>query len=505
MFNRNCLRINSMLYAIINHVMPIGAFISLFSLAIGMAVFPVKAFAQSDRIPEYFGIFFDGKGTITEFGAGTEMAWLKGQPDVVISRSDWNPLKTNVEETGSIVIYDEQYNPQNFQLLEYLGSAVQGGEIYFQVGSIDLRVGPVQGTPAPCYRLMPKTKFDAADYILVYEPKKGVIEKAWQFAVYRDRRMNPIREEVVSLASTAEDSPSIWGVTPGGLFAKYETGWTFQETRGHTAQLIACDPQQADALFTVFDPEGLTFHRTPDRGKTWVKLSLPSEMKANMVVVYRPSRINAVAVSPVDPNRILIGAEGTSGLGGKTTGMIIQSEDGGLQWKIRKSDCPILKTVCFDPTNPEIAYAGTGNEMLRSENGGKKWENIKGSPKGVIKMAIDPLAGTIIVWSPFGAFRSSDQGVTWEKLSGWKYSVIAPFTGIEFLQSPSGGSVIFVSCNKGVFKSTDNGDSWNDISQGLADTNVRSIAANRNLNCVYAATATGIFASSDGGTSWNAE
>ena len=491
--------------AAVNRGFNIKTTLAMCLFVIVASALPSICLAQQDRVPDYFGLFFDGQGNMVEFDAETEMAWLKGQPGVVITKSDWNPLKVNIEETGSIIIYDQQYDPQKFKLLEYLGSAVQHGDIYFQTQSIDLRVGPVAGAPASCYRLVPKSGFAGADYILVYEPKNGVIEKAWQFAVYRDPRMNPIREEIVSLVATTEGLPSIWAVTPGGLFAKYETGWKFQETRGHTAQLIACDPQQADALFTVIDPEGLTFHRTPDCGKTWVKLSLPSEMKAKMVVVYRPTRINAIAVSPVDPDRILIGAEGISGLGGQTNGMIILSEDGGRKWKIKKSDCPILKTICFDPSNPEVAYAGTGNEMFRAEKGGEKWKKIKGSPKGVTKMAIDPFTKTIIVWSPFGPFRSSDGGDTWDKLSGWKYNIITPFTGIEFQQLQSGGSIIFVSCNKGVFRSTDNGDSWDEATQGMQDKNVRAIVASKSLGNLYAATSSGIYSSSDEGKSWVSE
>ncbi len=476
-----------------------------FCLAIiASAIFPSVSSAQ-DKVPEYFGIFFSGKGELTEFDAPIETVWLKSQPGIVQSRTDWNPVKVSVEGGGSVIIYDQKYDTQKFRLLEYMGSAVQGKDIFFQTDSVEVRIGPVAGAPASCYRLSPKEGFQAKDYLLVYEPKKGEIEKAWHFAVYRDPKMNPIREEIVSLTTTSDGYPSVWAGTPGGLFAKSENGWEYREVRGFTPKLIACDPGQSDALYAVFNSEGLAIHRTPDGGKTWAKLTIPGTLTANLAVAYQPKRIHTIAISPADPNRILIGAEGTSGLGGKTSGMIILSEDGGAKWNLKKSDCPVPKTICFDLINPEIVFAGTGSEIYRSENSGEKWKEIKGSPKGVTVMGIDPFTHAIVVWSPFGPFRSSDGGNTWEKLSGWQYDILAPFTGIEFLQSSEGGSTAFVTCKEGVFMSTDNGVSWEKTNQGMQDNIALAIAANANHNTLYVATSSGIYSSSDKGQSWQSE
>lgn len=476
-----------------------------FCLAIiALAIFPSVSSAQ-DKIPEYFGIFFSGKGELTEFDTPVETVWLKSRPGIVQSRTNWNPLKVSIEGDGSIIVYDQQYNTQKFKLLEYMGSAVQDGDIFFQTDSVEVRIGPVAGAPASCYRLAPKNGFEGKDYLLVYEPKKGEIEKAWQFAVYRDPKINPIREEIVSLTTTFDGYPSVWAGTPGGLFAKLENRWEFREVRGFTPKLIACDPAQSDALYVVFNAEGLAIHRTPDGGKTWVKLAIPSTLKANLVVAYQPKRIHTITISPADSKRIFVGAEGISGLGGKTSGMIILSEDGGVKWKIIKSDCPVPKTIRFNPVNPEIVFAGTGSEIHRSDNGGEKWKEIKGSPKGVTVMGIDPTGTTMIVWSPFGPFRSLDGGNTWEKLSGWQYGIHAPFTGIEFLQSSDGGSTVFVTCKEGVFMSNDNGISWEKRNQGMQDNIAVAIATHKNHGTLYVATSSGIYSSSDNGQNWKSE
>ncbi|GEM_PF-5260683 len=480
-------------------------FTAVFILAAIVIFSASHVFAQTDKIPEYFGIFFSGKGELTEFDSPIETVWLKSRPGIVQSRTDWTPVKVSIEGDGAIIIYDEQYNTQKFRLLEYKGSAVQGRDIFFQTDSVEVRIGPVAGAPASCYRMSPKNGFEAKDYILVYEPKKGEIEKAWHFAVYSDPKMNPIQAKIVSLATTSSGNPSVWAGTPGGLFAKSGNGWEYHEVRGFTPKLIACDPSQSDALYVVFNTEGLIVHRTPDCGKTWAKLAIPSTLKANLVVAYQPQRIHTIAISPADPKRILIGAEGISGLGGKISGMIILSEDGGATWKLKKSDCPVPKTICFNPANPEIVFAGTGNEIYLSENGGAKWKEIKGSPRGVTVMGIDPTGTTLVVWSPFGPFRSMDGGEKWEKLPGWKYDILAPFTGMEFIQSPEGGSSVFVTCKEGVFRSTDNGMTWEKSDQGMQDNIAWAIASNKNDGTIYVATSTGLYSSTDKGQNWKSE
>jgi len=88
-----------------------------------------------------------------------------------------------------------------------------------------------------------------------------------------------------------------------------------------------------------------------------------------------------------------------------------ESEDAGSTWFPRTDDqkSMFIGAVCFDPSNPLIAWAGTGEGdamsrlgvgVLRSADGGTTW-NLLGSNRfeqtGFFEIAIDPLQSAHIL------------------------------------------------------------------------------------------------------------
>jgi len=109
-------------------------------------------------------------------------------------------------------------------------------------------------------------------------------------------------------------------------------------------------------------------------------------------------RIVAVAVDPGNANHILIGAAG---------GGVWETKDGGQNWQPRTDDQPSLSigAVAFNPGNPLIVYAGTGEGdsvsalgvgILRSTDGGTTWSLHARAPFegiGFYDLVVDPLNG----------------------------------------------------------------------------------------------------------------
>ncbi|MBI4608578.1 MAG: hypothetical protein HY726_06210 [Candidatus Rokubacteria bacterium] len=75
-------------------------------------------------------------------------------------------------------------------------------------------------------------------------------------------------------------------------------------------------------------------------------------------------------------------------------------------------------------------------------------------------------------------------------------------TANSFAVDPRNPKVMYVAMRDGLFKSTDAGESWKPLGQGLK--NLAAVAINPKRPAeVYAATADGIiFKSTDGGTTW---
>lgn len=255
-----------------------------------------------------------------------------------------------------------------------------------------------------------------------------------------------------------------------------------------------------------------------------------------------------IAVHPQDPNIVVSGAVGSSAGGGGNllrydhrTGQIriitvwpvLATGRGAIEMKYRfQWTYPIQ----FSHHDPDVLYVA-GNLVFRSHDQGGTWEAI--SPdltrNDITKMEASggPLTkdtsgaeiyGTIFAFveSPHqkGVFwAGSDDGLAHISMDGgetWK-DVTPPnlpaWTLISMIEvSPHEPGAAYLAATRYkldepspiLFKTSDYGESWTDISQGLPEADytrvVREDPAQRGL--LYAGTETGIYVSFDDGASW---
>jgi photosystem II stability/assembly factor-like uncharacterized protein len=159
--------------------------------------------------------------------------------------------------------------------------------------------------------------------------------------------------------------------------------------------------------------------KSTDGGNTWRKLTkgLPDDLV----------QIN-VAVAPSEPNRLYAVVSTTKPTSYQTDeGMgFYRSGDGGETWsrittdprpamKIGGGDLPVVRV---DPKNPEVVYS-TSIVTVRSEDGGKTWDSIRGAPGGddYQNIWINPEnPNVILLVADQGALVSVNRGETW---SSW--------------------------------------------------------------------------------------
>jgi len=70
------------------------------------------------------------------------------------------------------------------------------------------------------------------------------------------------------------------------------------------------------------------------------------------------------------------------------------------------------------------------------------------------------------------------------------------------LASNSSGQLFVGTQGGGVFRSTDNGEAWTGVNNGLTATNVRALAINAATGHIFAGTFGGAFRSTDNGDTW---
>ena len=222
--------------------------------------------------------------------------------------------------------------------------------------------------------------------------------------------------------------------------------------------------------------------KTTDAGNTWSCISDG----------YFGGSIGAVAVSESDPNVIYVG-EGEQTLRGNVSSGngVWKSLDAGESWQfIGLEESEHISRIRIHPTNPDLVYvAAIGNlwkpnetrGVYRSTDGGKSWKKIlyESNKAGAGDLILDPNNPRIMY------------AATWEmKRNGYRMD--------------SGGP------DSKLFKSTDGGDSWTDISKyaglpkgpwGIVGITVSPMDSNR-VWAIIEAENGGVFRSDDAGKTW---
>jgi photosystem II stability/assembly factor-like uncharacterized protein len=251
----------------------------------------------------------------------------------------------------------------------------------------------------------------------------------------------------------------------------------------------------------------------------------------------RGGRSIAVDGSAARPNEYYMGATG---------GGLWKTTDGGVTWR-PVTDAQIhsssIGAVGIAPSNPDIVYIGTGESDIRGNiiqgdgaykttDAGKTWTHIGLADTQVIsKIRVHPTNPDLVYVAAFGhhaapnpdrgVFRSKDGGKTWEKVLFRNDKTGA----IELILDPHNAQVIYAALweayrnswemssggpGSGLFKSTDGGDHWTEISRnpGLPKATLGKMGlsvSGADSNRLYAqieADDGGFFSSDDAGATW---
>ncbi|MDP3149364.1 MAG: T9SS type A sorting domain-containing protein [Ignavibacteria bacterium] len=206
-------------------------------------------------------------------------------------------------------------------------------------------------------------------------------------------------------------------------------------------------------------------------------------------------RIRGLAVHPIDPNIVYIGAAG---------GGIWKTTNGGITWNDLSSQFELLTfgAIAIDPQNPETVYAGTGellagwdmntysgDGIYKSTDGGNTWAKINqgiGNSTHIAALAVSPGNSNIILaalasgnWfkgdmSNEGIWRSTDAGATWTRVKALQ-------DPNDIVFHPTDPNRVYFSCGggyttAGVYASTNGGVNWIQTNTGLpATSSIRRI------------------------------
>lgn len=165
--------------------------------------------------------------------------------------------------------------------------------------------------------------------------------------------------------------------------------------------------------------------------------------------------------------------------------------------------------LAIDPGDPEVVWVGTGEANIfrssmagcgiyRTRDGGKSWEHMGlENTSTIARIVIDPENSELIYVAASGAewtdnpergvYRTTDGGRTWEQVL-----FVNERTGaVDLVMDPSDHSILYAATwqrirkkwndprteedysHSGIWKTTDGGDSWRKINNGLPEPNKR--------------------------------
>ena len=176
-----------------------------------------------------------------------------------------------------------------------------------------------------------------------------------------------------------------------------------------------------------------------------------------------------------------------------------------------------LQSIAVHPVNPDIVYVGGDIEgLFKTTNGGQSWININSN------LAIGPWTpdvywtnqiyfdnsdatyNTLYLATAIAMFKTTDGGNSWSLSFPSSINSDLDFMPVySVIIDPSDNKVIYVGTDgKGVYKTTDGGSNWSKLSiTALDSATVYGIAFDSNKN-LYLGTTNGIFKSSDNGNTW---
>lgn len=217
-----------------------------------------------------------------------------------------------------------------------------------------------------------------------------------------------------------------------------------------------------------------------------------------------PSRnaIISLAVMPGAPDKVVAGT-----LNAPDPPGVYRSTNGGVAWA-RASDGfaenVSIAGLVFDPQNPGLVFAGDGGFGLlyRSRDGGVTWREVQGfkellsenSAVGELYATVENGKSIFYACTRFnGVFRSTDEGDSWQQLNtglGGEASRVRELSQL--------GDALYAGTHDGIYRLSDGTETWQPVAAVPTGTIVFSLVTDERNNVIYAGTGGGLYRSSDG-------
>ena len=173
-----------------------------------------------------------------------------------------------------------------------------------------------------------------------------------------------------------------------------------------------------------------------------------------------------IAIHPTEPEWVYVGTQ---------RGLYKSTNRGDHFKRASLPEGRIVFSIAFRPDDPRIMYLGTnGNEVFRSDDAGDTWKYMSiiedpdqvemPFPVRILWMDMEPSNPDVMyaAMEVGGAARSVDAGKSWELINNGLVGADLLDVHAVAVGSPKSDAV-FIANRKGVFRSRDRGDHWENM------------------------------------------
>ena len=371
-------------------------------------------------------------------------------------------------------------------------------------------------------RAFPHADIPADAYAKGWERHKEIAKAATTRTAWESLGPNNIGGRTISIAIDPTDTSVIWlGAASGGLWKSTTGGigigaWEYVPTGFPVLGVgaIAINPSDHNEMYigtgetyaygystnglvdrTQRGCFGIGILKTTDGGATWSHSLdwLYQDNRGVWDILYHP-----------DNTQVLYAA---------TTEGVYKTTDGGSTWA-NVLDRKMVMDIMLDPTNPDVVYAGVGNEdsddkgIYKTTDGGANWVILtNGLPSnnhdGRITLAMYDQNPNILMaiignrYSTVGTYRSTDAGNSWTLKTAMDIMQWQGWFCKGLLMKSNDSSKVMAG---GVYIYKSNNSGGNFVSSGAVHSDIHDVISNPlDANKIYVISDGGLYRSNNFG------
>jgi photosystem II stability/assembly factor-like uncharacterized protein len=258
-----------------------------------------------------------------------------------------------------------------------------------------------------------------------------------------------------------------------------------------TVYVLAAAPSRPSTLYAGLFNGGV--FRSRDEGKTWT-LASPS---------IRGLAVYSLTVSPTAPGTVYA----------VTSGGVYKTTSGGETWRRLDPGAQTFSVwdLVVDPRNGKVMYALlSGGPIRRSSDGGATWTDLSPETLSTRVLRIDPQHPDILYATAQNSsvlLKSTDEGETWTRIG---QGLAARPQLLRLVIDPRSPQTLYITqagvgLGQDFVKSTDGGETWAPLQRELDQSLLMliGIAPGRTRPVLFGAQDQRLYRSTNGGLSWS--